>query len=192
MVHGTYSIGDKGKLFNRGDMLNEIKIFENQEFGSIRTIEVDGMIYFIGKDVCDSLGYSNSRDALSKHVETEDKNTVAFHDGKGNPNMTAINESGLYSLIFSSKLESAKKFKHWVTSEVLPTIRKTGIYEQSRKLVFYEPIQIPNSKRVTIRVSSSAYMELDEIANRSGLSIREVADKMIHFAYQNTEMKPID
>lgn len=107
--------------------MNEIQIFSNPEFGEVRTLTLDGEPWFVGKDVAQVLGYSNTRDALNKHVDSEDKNTVAFHDGtSGNPNQTIINESGLYSLILSSKLPGAKKFKHWVTSEVLPSIRKTG------------------------------------------------------------------
>lgn len=114
-------------------MKNAVQIFENAEFGRVRTIEVKGSSYFVGKDVAEILGYSNPRDALAKHVDDEDKNTVAIRDGiQGNPNMTIINESGLYSLILSSKLPTAKKFKRWVTSEVLPAIRKTGSYK-SRK-----------------------------------------------------------
>lgn len=107
----------------------ELQIFNNPEFGEIRTTVIDGEPWFVGKDVATALGYSNTRDALSKHVDDEDKNTVAFRDGiQGNPNQTVINESGLYSLVLSSKLPTAKKFKRWVTSEVLPTIRKTGSY----------------------------------------------------------------
>ena len=110
-------------------MANEVQIFENVEFGKVRTIVKDGEPYFVGKDVAEILGYSNTRDALAKHVDDEDKNTVAIRDGiQGNPNLTIINESGLYSLILSSKLPAAKKFKRWVTSEVLPAIRKTGSY----------------------------------------------------------------
>lgn len=110
--------------------MNNLQVFENTEFGKIRALEINGEPWFVGKDVADVLGYSNSRDALSKHVDEEDKNTVAFHDGnKGNPNQTIINESGLYSLILSSKLPGAKKFKRWVTSEILPSIRKTGGYQ---------------------------------------------------------------
>lgn len=109
--------------------MNTLQVFENPEFGSIRTVEIGGEPWLVGKDVAQALGYNNPRDALRKHVDSEDRNTVAVHDGiKGNPNMTIINESGLYSLIFSSKLPGAKKFKRWVTSEVLPTIRKTGSY----------------------------------------------------------------
>ena len=92
---------------------------------------IDNEPWFVGKDVADALGYSNSRDAIATHVEMEDKNTVVISDGKrGNPNQAIINESGLYALIFGSKLESAKRFKHWVTSEVLPIIRKTGSYQK--------------------------------------------------------------
>lgn len=109
--------------------MEQIKIFNSEEFGSIRTINIDGDPWFIGKDVAEALGYSNTRDALLTHVAEEDKNTVVISDGKrGNPNQVVINESGLYALIFGSKLESAQRFKHWVTSDVLPSIRKNGIY----------------------------------------------------------------
>ena len=109
-------------------MENKLQIFSNEQFGSIRTMELDGKPYFVGKDVAEVLGYSNTRDALGKHVDSEDKADVAIHDGRQNRNHTIINESGLYSLILSSKLPKAKEFKHWVTSEVLPAIRKTGSY----------------------------------------------------------------
>ncbi|CAC7257631.1 TPA: ORF6C domain-containing protein [Staphylococcus aureus] len=95
----------------------------------VRTLEVDGEPYFIGKDVADILGYTNSRKALSDHVDEEDKLTSRIVTSGQNRNVTIINESGLYSLIFSSKLENAKRFKRWVTSEVLPTLRKTGAYQ---------------------------------------------------------------
>ncbi len=116
-------------------MNNEIMIFSNANFGEIRTLCVDGEPWLVGKDVAALLGYSNTRDALFRHVDSEDKNTVVIHDGnKGNPNLTIINESGLYSLIMGSKLPSAKKFKHWVTSEVLPAIRKHGVYAVDKVL----------------------------------------------------------
>ena len=108
--------------------MNEIKIFDNPEFGKVRTMEINGEPFLVGKDVAEILGYSNPRDALSKHVDDEDKATVAIHDGSQNRNLTTINESGLYSLILSSKLPKAKEFKRWVTSEVLPSIRKHGAY----------------------------------------------------------------
>lgn len=106
----------------------EMQKFTSSEFGSVRALCLDGDVCFVGKDVATILGYSNTRDALAKHVDDEDKNTVVIRDGKGNPNQTVINESGLYSLVLSSKLPNAKKFKRWVTSEVLPSIRKHGVY----------------------------------------------------------------
>ena len=108
--------------------MNELKIFENPEFGKIRTVEIDGEPWMVGKDVAEALGYSNPRDALAVHIDEEDKATVAIHDGSQNRNMTVINESGLYSLVLSSKLPGAKKFRRWVTAEVLPSIRKTSGY----------------------------------------------------------------
>lgn len=111
--------------------MNELQIFNSEEFGDIRTITINNEPWFVGKDVAEALGYSNTRDALATHVSEEDKNTVVISDGKrGNPNQVVINESGLYALIFGSKLDSAKRFKHWVTSEVLPAIRKTGSYQK--------------------------------------------------------------
>lgn len=115
--------------------MSDIKIFENPEFGSIRTVEINKEPWFVGKDVAEILGYSNPRDALARHVDEEDKNTVVNPDAnRGNPNITIINESGLYSLILSSKLPKAKVFKHWVTSEVLPAIRKHGGYLSPEKI----------------------------------------------------------
>ncbi|HCU8316151.1 BRO family protein [Staphylococcus aureus] len=108
--------------------MQELQTFNFEEL-PVRTLEVDGEPYFIGKDVADILGYANGRDALSKHVDTEDKLTSQIATAGQNRNVTIINESGLYSLIFSSKLENAKRFKRWVTSEVLPTLRKTGAYQ---------------------------------------------------------------
>ncbi len=108
--------------------MEKVQVFKNEEF-EVRTVEINGEPWFIGKDVANVLGYSNSRKALADHVDSEDKNTVTIRDGiVGNPNQTIINESGLYSLILGSKLPSAKRFKHWVTSEVLPAIRQNGVY----------------------------------------------------------------
>lgn len=111
--------------------MNEIKIFENQEFGKVRALEIDGKPYFVGKDVAQILGYKDTSDALKKHVDEEDKLTRRFADSGQNREMYIVNESGLYSLILSSKLGSAKRFKRWVTSEVLPSIRQTGGYQMT-------------------------------------------------------------
>lgn len=108
--------------------MNDITVFHSKEFGDMSTITQKGQPWFIGKEVASILGYSNVRDALSKHVDDEDKGVAKRDTPGGAQKMTIINESGLYSLILSSKLPTAKKFKHWVTSEVLPAIRKTGGY----------------------------------------------------------------
>ena len=114
--------------------MNDLTVFENPEFGAIRTVELDGEPWLVGKDVATALGYSNTRDALDRHVDPEDKNTVVNPDGnRGNPNMTIINESGLYSLVLSSKLPTARKFRRWVTSEVIPSIRRSGGYIAGQK-----------------------------------------------------------
>lgn len=109
--------------------MNELQVFKNQEFGSVRTLMINSEPWLVGKDVAEVLGYKNTRDALSKHVDDEDKGVAKCDTLGGTQNIAIINESGLYSLIISSKLESAKKFKRWVTSEVLPTLRKTGQYQ---------------------------------------------------------------
>lgn len=104
------------------------KTFSNNEFGDIRTVEINGEPWFIGKDVAEALGYSNTRKALIDHIDSDDKGVTKCDTLRGKQDMTIINESGLYSLILLSKLPNSKKFKKWVTSEVLPQIRKTGGY----------------------------------------------------------------
>lgn len=131
-------------------MENNLEIFTNPEFGNIRIIEKNGEPWFIGKDVAEALGYEASRNAITKHVDDEDKLTHQISASGQNRNMTVINESGLYSLILSSKLPTAKKFKRWVTSEVLPAIRKHGNYtapkqENKSKSIDLE-IRLNNSK----------------------------------------------
>ena len=108
--------------------MNDIMIFENPMFGSVRTLTFENEPWFVGKDVADALGYKVSRNAIAQFVDEEDKLTHQISASGQNRNMTIINESGLYPLIFSSKLPSAKQFKRWVTSEVLPSIRRTGSY----------------------------------------------------------------
>lgn len=109
--------------------MNELKVFENSEFGAIRTLEQDGEPWFVGKDVADILGYQNGSRDINRHVDEEDRQN--YQNGTfemSNRGMTIINESGLYSLVLSSKVPAAKKFKRWVTSEVLPSLRKHGLY----------------------------------------------------------------
>ncbi len=108
--------------------MNELQIFDNHEFGNIRAVEINGEPWLVGKDVAAALGYSDTDKAIRTHVDDEDKLTRQFGGSGQNRAMTVINESGLYSLVLSSKLPGAKKFRRWVTAEVLPTIRKTGGY----------------------------------------------------------------
>lgn len=108
--------------------MNDLAIFENPEFGHIRGLKIEGEPWFVGKDIAAALGYSDTAQAIRKHIDDEDKGVVESTTPGGKQNITIINESGLYSLMLKSKLPGAKKFKRWVTSEVLPSIRKTGAY----------------------------------------------------------------
>ena len=108
--------------------MNDLQIFVSKEFGEIRTVTIDNEPWFVGKDVATALGYKNTRQAILTNVMDEDKGVHSVDTPSGKQEMTVINESGLYALIFGSKLNSAKRFKHWVTSEVLPSIRKHGMY----------------------------------------------------------------
>lgn len=113
--------------------MKELQIFNSEEFGDIRTVQLNNETYFVGKDIARALGYGEGKslnNAIANHVDEEDKGVTELMTPGGKQNMTVINESGLYALIFGSKLESAKRFKHWVTSEVLPAIRKTGSYQK--------------------------------------------------------------
>ena len=116
-------------------MNNQLQIFENEEFGEIRGLEINGDSWLVGKDITDRLGYSNSRKALKDHVDEEDKGVTKCDTLGGKQNLVVINESGLYSLILRSNMPKAKKFKRWVTSEVLPQIRKTGSYQSQQKAI---------------------------------------------------------
>lgn len=108
--------------------MDNIKVFNSSEFGNVRTVSIDNEIWFIGKDVVDILGYQNGSRDINRHVSEDDRQNYQNGTFESPRGMTIINESGLYSLVLGSKLESAKRFKHWVTSEVLPTLRKTGSY----------------------------------------------------------------
>ena len=120
--------------------MSSLITFENMEFGKLTVMEKDGEFFFIGKEVAEKLGYSNTRDALVRHVDIDDKADVVFHDGRQRRNMVSINESGLYALILSSKLPQAKDFKRWVTTEVLPSIRKNGGYIKNQEKMSNEEI----------------------------------------------------
>lgn len=151
--------------------MNELQIFKNSEFGEIRTIEKDGETWFVAKDVAEILGYTNPRKSIIDHVDEEDKTDgVTIRDSIGREqNPVCINESGIYSLIISSKLPTAKKFKRWVTSEVLPSIRKHGAYATPAKLE--DMLNDPDTMIKTLQVLKS------EQDKRIALEIKVEADK---------------
>jgi prophage antirepressor-like protein len=134
--------------------MTEIKIFENTEFGEIRVIEHEGEPWFVGKDVASALGYKNPRQAIATNVDDEDRGVHLIDTPSGVQEMTIINESGLYSLILSSKLQGAKKFKHWVTSEVLPTIRKTGSYSAQQPTEYQKTMLSVQDKTARIQAAT--------------------------------------
>ena len=162
--------------------MSELEIFNNEEFGQVRSVEVEGKPYFVAKDIAIALGYSDTSDAIKRHVEEEDKLTRCFTDSGQNRNMIIINESGLYSLILSSKLPSAKEFKRWITSDVLPKIRKTGGYvnnddlfintylpfaDDTTKLLFKSTLQVINNQNKLIEEQKPLVTFANTVANSS-------------------------
>lgn len=151
--------------------MNNLKVFNNEEFGEIRTVIIDSEPWFVGFDVADALGYKNQSDAIATHVSAEDKRliqkseitTLAEIPNRG---LTCINESGLYALIFGSKLDSAKRFKHWVTSEVLPSIRRTGSYA------------VPMSTGEQIQLLAKGNVELGQRVDKVEDKVRSLEDDM--------------
>lgn len=128
--------------------MNDLQIFSSPEFGQVRTVEIDGQPWLVGKDVAVALGYKKPENALASHVDDEDKTTTLIQ-GDGSEyksKMVIINESGLYSLILSSKMPKAKAFKHWVTGEVLPAIRKNGVYESVKVQQHIEQLEATNAQ----------------------------------------------
>ena len=138
--------------------MNNIQVINNPDFGTVRTVLINGEPWFVGKDVAAALGYKNTKDALIKHIESEDKRRSRIATHSSEQDMTIINESGLYSLIFGSKLNSARRFKHWVTSEVLPAIRKTGAYGQQRP-----PMTLPEQIQLIAQGHVELKAEIDSV-----------------------------
>lgn len=150
--------------------MNDLTTFTNPEFWQVRTVEIDGTPWLVGKDVAVALGYKNTKDALDRHVDAEDKrqsDEVVIHDPMGREqHPTIINESGLYSLILSSKMPKAKAFKRWVTSEVLPAIRKTGAYESFQAQQHIEQLEATNTRlNAAIQAVSAAKQQLADVIN---------------------------
>ena len=146
-------------------MQNQLQVFENQAFGKIRLVEINGQIWFVGKDAAELLGYEAERNAIKQHVDEEDKLTHQISASGQNRNMTLINESGLYSLILSSKLPAAKAVKRWVTSEILPSVRKTGGYVGNDELFAdtYLPFADESTKALFIATLSTIRQQNKQI-----------------------------
>lgn len=149
--------------------MNELQVFKNQEFGEIRTLAIKDEPWFVGKDVAEVLGYKDTSDALKRHVDSDDKLSRCFTDSGQSREMYVINESGLYSLILSSKLPKAKEFKHWVTSEVLPSIRKTGSY--SVHMTDYQKMMM-ETRAENVRIRKAAL--LNRIADQYSGTFKQV------------------
>ena len=177
--------------------MHELQIFNNEEFGQIRTVEIDGKIYFVGKDITEVLGYANASKAITDHVDEEDKLNNESLSSLGQRGGWLINESGLYSLILSSKMPNAKRFKRWVTSEVLPALRKTGSYEMPNMSTEMKAILMIDQKQVKMeqRMDRLEYdiplygSEADELSNhvkRKGVAV--LGGKQSE-AYKDTEIR---
>lgn len=152
--------------------MNELQVFKNAEFGSVRITVIDGESFFVGKDVAEILGYSNSRDAISKHVDEEDKGVAKCDTLGGMQELTLINESGLYSLILRSQLPKARQFKRWVTAEILPAIRRRGMYAideilENPDLAIEALTQLKEERRKRKALELTAAVQKQQIAELS-------------------------
>ena len=164
---------------------NELQVFENENLGSLRTVEIDNQIWFVGKDVALILGYKNTKQAIIAHVENEDKLRYKFDTPAQKRDVIIINESGLYSLLLSSKLPKAKEFKHWVTSEILPSIRKNKSYsvnnssfEETLKMIAQNVLLLTE----IVKQNSQRLYDLEkrnEIKQVPEMSIRAEINKII-------------
>ena len=193
--------------------MNELTVFENKDFGSIRIVQIEGQPWFVGKDVAETLGYAKPENAIANHVDNEDKTSTLIQGSGSNYKSKSIiiNESGLYSLILSSKLPSAKKFKHWVTSEVLPAVRQTGAYMTAETIekVLYNPDTIisiaqqlkalklevsqknqligelkPKANYVDIILDNKGLVTITQIAKDYGMSGRRMNKLLYEFGVQ--------
>ena len=173
--------------------MNELQIFESEEFGKVRTVVINNEPYLVGRDVADALGYAKPENAIANHVDDEDKTTTLIQGTGSNykSNAVCINESGLFSLILGSKLPTAKKFKHWVTAEVLPSIRKTGKYAVphdsymiedpvKRALAWAEEEKVRQEQARALEVAKPKTLFADAVASSStSILVRDLA-KVLH------------
>lgn len=162
--------------------MNNLQIFENPDFGQVRMVMIEDTPYFVGKDVAEALGYLKTENAIANHVDEEDKTSTLIQGSGSNYKSKAIviNESGVYALVFSSKLPKAKEFKHWVTSEVLPAIRKTGSYSQPK------PVELPKPRRSILEVQSLDFG--DDMELRIMKMVGDYADIEVLIGYAIVDM----
>ena len=196
--------------------MNNLQIFKNEQFGEIRTVAIKNEPWFVGKDVAEALGYGRTADAIRQHVEGDDKGVGEIQTPGGKQKMVIINESGMYALIFGSRLESAKEFKHWVTSEVLPSIRKHGAYavdellndpdmaikaftalkeerEKNKALTAENERMKPKEIFADAVASSQTYIlvgELAKILNQNGVNIGQ--NRLFEWLRNNSKRKKIE
>lgn len=162
--------------------MNDLTTFSNPEFGQVRTVEINGTPWLVGKDVAIALGYKNPQRAIRDHVDTEDQGVTKTVTPSGEQEMLIINESGLYSLILSSKMPKAKAFKRWVTSEVLPAIRKTGAYESFQAQQHIEQLEATNTRlNAAIQAVNEAKAALANVTAMRDDFIKDRDDFKEHF-----------
>lgn len=162
--------------------MNDLTTFSNPEFGQVRTVEINGTPWLVGKDVAIALGYKNPQRAIRDHVDTEDQGVTKTVTPSGEQEMLIINESGLYSLILSSKMPKAKAFKHWVTSEVLPAIHKTGAYESFQATQHIEQLEATSTPlNAAIQAVSEAKAALANVTAMRDDFIKDRDDFKEHF-----------
>lgn len=187
--------------------MNNLQIFRNEEFGQVRTATVNGEVMFVGKDVADILGYQNGSRDINRHVDEEDRHKVMLFDGNQDKETIIINESGLYSLILSSKMPNARKFKRWVTSEVLPALRKTGHYEmenyspEMQAILMHDKKLVKMDERVTTLENTMTldysqqqalgeavnYVVIDALGGKESDAYKEIGKKV--FSECNRDLK---
>lgn len=169
-------------------MKNEVQIFSNDQFGQVRTIEVNGEPWFVGKDIAEALGYKNSKIALKDNVDTDDKGVTKVTTSGGKQNVIIINESGMYALVFGSRLPKAKEFKHWVTSEVLPTLRKTGTYSVKQTAEDKARMLATREENVKVRKAQLLY----KVSEKCGVeSYKQVLHSHITLMLTGQELLPL-
>lgn len=170
--------------------MNELQVFNSPEFGEIRTLTIDNEPWFVGKDVAVALGYTKARNAIAAHVEPEDKKGAPIQGTPGGEQtMTIINESGLYALIFGSKLEAAKRFKHWVTHEVLPAIRKTGSYSTEPKARALTPDDYMKAAQLAATCRNERLPYVLGFLEQAGFSIPKVTAPVLTGPVDCTEIE---